>query len=317
MNRLRTYARLLRLPNLPSALADIVLGAFAVAVWKVPGGWLASLLLLPATACLYCAGMAWNDFFDREQDRRERPERPIPSGEVSPREAQQLGLGLMVAGVMFAALAGWAPALVGGKASAAPAVLAVLLVGAIFLYDGVLKTTPLGPVAMGLCRFLNVLLGVSANWGLAWPRGAHLALVVGLYIAGVTWFARREAGVSKKNELIAAACVLLAALLLAVGLPLRVPGPLGVADTREAADSSPLFPYLLAALGFFLAPPVLSAIWKPTPPRVQAAVKRALLGLIVLDAVLATALAGTVGLTLLLLLLPGLYLNRQKRLYAT
>ena len=29
-------------------------------------------------------------------------------------------------------------------------------------YDGVLKNTPLGPVAMGSCRTLNVLLGMSA-----------------------------------------------------------------------------------------------------------------------------------------------------------
>ena len=42
-----------------------------------------------------------------------------------------------------------------------------------------------------------------------------------------------------------------------------------------------------------------------------------LLCLIVLDAVLASALAGTVGLLILVLLVPGLYLNRQKWLYAT
>jgi 4-hydroxybenzoate polyprenyltransferase len=55
----------------------------------------------------------------------------------------------------------------------------------------------------------------------------------------------------------------------------------------------------------------------PTPARVQAAVKQCLLGLVVLDAVLATALAGAVGLLILLLLAPSLYLNRKQWLYAT
>ena len=74
----------------------------------------------------------------------------------------------------------------------APPILAVLLVGSIFLYDGAVKRTWAGPVAMGLCRALNVLLGASASGGLGGLRGFHLAAVVGVYIAGVTWFARTE-----------------------------------------------------------------------------------------------------------------------------
>jgi hypothetical protein len=50
---------------------------------------------------------------------------------------------------------------------------------------------------------------------------------------------------------------------------------------------------------------------------VQAAVKRSLLGLIVLDAVMATGVAGAVGLVILLLLIPIVLLNRQTWLYAT
>ncbi len=41
------------------------------------------------------------------------------------------------------------------------------------------------------------------------------------------------------------------------------------------------------------------------------------MGLILLDMVLATALAGTAGLVLLVLLAPSVYLNRQQWLYAT
>ena len=63
--------------------------------------------------------------------------------------------------------------------------------------------------------------------------------------------------------------------------------------------------------------PVSQAVRTPTPERVQAAVKRCLMGLIILDAVLATALAGKEGLALLLLLVPVLLLSRQRWLYAT
>ncbi len=170
---------------------------------------------------------------------------------------------------------------------------------AIFLYDGWLKRTWAGPLGMGTCRFLNVLLGFSTASGtLAW--GVLPATVVGMYIVGVTWFARTEARQSKRSSLRGAALVMLAALLLALPLPAPLPP-----DT-----AAPVFPYLLVALGFFVGLPVHRAIVQPSPARVQAAVKRAIFGLIVLDAVLATALAGNAGLVILLLLLPAATLGR-------
>jgi len=304
MSRAQTYAQLVRLPNLPTALADICLGALATRA--LPGHWLPFLLLLPASGCLYSGGMVWNDFFDVDQDRSERPGRPIPSGRVSRREAGLFGAGLLAAGVLLAVLAGLSQALVADGASRLPAVLACLLVGCIFLYDGWLKRAAPGPVAMGSCRALNVLLGVSACGSLA-PPGMHLAAVVGLYIVGVTWFARTEARVSNRSALKGAAGVMLAALLLAIPLPVTAP----------AASSSFLFPYLLVGLGFAVGLPVSRAVADPSPVNVQAAVKRAIFALVLLDAVLATACAGAAGLLILLLLTPSLYLSRRRWLYAT
>lgn len=295
MTDLRTYAQLLRLPNLPTALADICLGALAAQA--LPEHGLAFAALLLASACLYSSGMVWNDYFDQEQDRRERPFRPLPSGRVSSRHAVQLGAGLLVAGVVFALLAGRASFIV-----------AVALMLAILAYDGWLKPTWAGPLAMGTCRFLNVLLGVSACGSLVWPQGAHLALVVGLYIVGVTWFARTEARLSNQNVLRGAAMVMLLSLLLALPLPVFLP---------EGQHSSFLFPYLLVGLGFFVGVPVVRAIDNPVPSLVQDAVKRSLMALILLDTVLATATAGLAGLLILVLLAPSLYLNRKSWLYAT
>ncbi|HTU93445.1 MAG TPA: UbiA family prenyltransferase [Gemmataceae bacterium] len=291
----RAYAQLARLPNLPTALADICLGVLAAGALPQHGLAFASLLL--ASACLYSAGMVWNDYFDQEQDRRERPFRPLPSGRISPRQAIQLGAALLMAGVLLA--------LPAGRTSL---VIAVCLAAAILAYDGWLKHTWAGPLAMGTCRFLNVLLGLSACGSLLWPRGAHLALIVGLYIVGVTWFARTEARTSNHNALRGAAAVMLVSLLLALPLPAFLP---------EGQHSSFLFPYLLVGLGFLVGAPVVRAINNPAPSPVQDAVKRSLMALILLDTVLATATAGIIGLVILFLLAPSLYLNRKSWLYAT
>jgi 4-hydroxybenzoate polyprenyltransferase len=295
----RAYAQLVRLPNVFTALADICLGWLAALGAGTPETrWPSFVLLLCASALLYSAGMVWNDFFDVEQDRRERPFRPLPSRRISRQSAAFLGTALLLGGLGFGALAGcfntdapWMALLISG-----------LLVAAILLYDAWLKRTWFGPLAMGTCRFLNVLLGltVAAGTDLAWGARIYIAAVVGLYIVGVTWFARTEARISKKNQLAGAGSVMAAALVLALPLPLCT------ADET----SSVLFPYLLVALGFLIGVPATQAIAEPKPARVQLAVKRALLGLVVLDAVLATALSGATGLLILILLFPVLYLGR-------
>jgi 4-hydroxybenzoate polyprenyltransferase len=287
-----------RLPNGFTALADIALGwCGALAAGTPWTRWPSFALLLGASACLYSAGMVWNDFFDVDQDRRERPFRPLPSGRIARRTAGLLGAVLVLSGVLLAGLAGWGM----GRFFGAPLALAGLLVAAILLYDGWLKRTWAGPFAMGACRLLNVLLGLSvAADSLRWGPRVFLALVVGVYIVGVTWFARTEARASRRSALAGGALVMLAALVLALAVPVWfAPG-----------SSSVLFPYLLVGLGFLVGLPVGWAMSEPTPTRVQRAVKRAILGLVVLDAVLATALVGVWGLLLLVLLVPALYLGR-------
>jgi 4-hydroxybenzoate polyprenyltransferase len=308
------YAQLVRLPNVFTAMADIGMAALVARALPAHAG--AVVLLLLASSCLYCAGMVWNDYFDLEQDKRERPFRPLPSGRVTPRAAAALGSALLAAGVAFAALAG----LLGEGFRPVPVILAVLLVVSILLYDGVLKRTGAGPVAMGTCRFLNVLLGLSAVPGATGPAEVLLAAVVGLYIVGVTWFARTEAVASDSWALTGAAAVLFTALVLALAVP-AVGRPVPRGDTSsplvflQIGLGQFLFPYLLVAFAFYLGLPIAQAISRPAPERVQAAVKRCVLGLVLLDAILAASLAGTPGLFLALLLLPASYLGR--RVYST
>jgi 4-hydroxybenzoate polyprenyltransferase len=308
------YAQLVRLPNVFTAMADI--GMAALASGALPEHTAAVALLVLASSCLYCAGMVWNDYFDLEQDRRERPFRPLPSGRISSGSAARLGIVLLAAGVGFAALAG----LLGDSFRPAPIIVAFLLVVTILLYDGLLKRTGAGPVAMGTCRFLNVLLGLSALPGGITVGGVLLAVVVGVYIVGVTWFARTEAVSSNQIQLTAAASVMLTALVVALAVPV-VGKPVARGDTSDLLTFAQiglgqfLFPYLLVVFGFYVGVPVVRAIRRPLPERVQPAVKRAVLGLVLLDATLAASLAGTPGLLLALLLLPASALGR--RVYST
>lgn len=302
--RLLTLAQLVRLPNVFTVWADIGMGALvtgALPERAVPFG-----LIVLASTCLYWAGMVWNDFFDVEQDAKERPFRPLPSGRVKRFTAGVFGAFLLGAGFACAA----AVSMVYRHHAIPPCVVAGCLVFLILAYDSWLKRTWLGPLAMGGCRFFNVLLGLSLASNMPFSVSFTLALVVGMYVAGVTWFARTEARTSSQNVLTAAAGVMFAALLLALAVP-------GVAESShfDSARTSVFFPYLLVALGFYLSLPVSRAIANPQPARVQATVKRALLGLILLDATLATSLAGTEAILLALLVLPAVYLGRW--LYST
>jgi 4-hydroxybenzoate polyprenyltransferase len=289
----------LRIPNVFTAVADIAIGG--IFAWKSDPegfGWFAYLLICLSSACLYASGMAWNDFFDVEQDRRERPFRPIPSGRIARRTAAAVAGFLQVVGLLFAVSA----CVLHGVPNWTPAAIAMILVGTILMYDGWLKGTAVGPLAMGACRFLNVLFGLSlvSNEAFGWNGRLYLAGVVGIYITGVTWFARTEAATSSTRALTAASGVMLAALCMVLALP------------TIATQSAPsiVFPYLLVALGFWIGIPIEKAIRKPAPSAVQKAVKRCLIGLVILDAVLATAVAGIEGLLILVLLLPVLYLGR-------
>ena len=303
--------RLVRLPALPSALADVAMGAIAcgaLASSRPSSWWGAFAAMLGASACIYTSGMAFNDVFDADEDARERPERPIPSGHISRNAAFRVAAALMAAGVGLASLSGFLLTQAEVLSSPLiPHVLAGSLCVAVLAYDARLKHTAAGPVAMGACRFLNVLLGVTLA---GWPNvnlGLHLASVVGLYIVGVTWFARTESATSSKSALTAAATVMFAALALALPLPTHKPP-----DTASVA-----FPYLLVATGLLLALPVTRAIDDPSPRIVQNGVRRSLMLLIALDAALATATGGTWGVVILALMLPSLWLNTRKRMSAT
>ncbi|MET8879637.1 SCO3242 family prenyltransferase [Streptomyces rubiginosohelvolus] len=146
--RLRAWAELLRVSALFSVPGDALAGAAAVG--RRPGR--GTALAVGASLCLYEAGMALNDWADRDEDAVDRPHRPIPSGRISPAAALGAAGVLTAAGLALAARAG-RPALT----------VATGLAATVWAYDLHLKHTKAGPAAMAAARSLDLLLGATAT----------------------------------------------------------------------------------------------------------------------------------------------------------
>lgn len=170
----RDFAELVRAPAALSVPGDAIAGATAAGTLSAATAGIAA-----ASVCLYLGGMAANDWADRELDAVERPERPIPSGRVSPQTALKVAGGLTAAGVALAGLAG------GRKTFA----LATGLAAAVWAYDMRWKNTAAGPAGMALCRGLDVLMGASTGR----VRDAiRPAAVVAAHTYAVTALSRKE-----------------------------------------------------------------------------------------------------------------------------
>lgn len=311
---MRAYLELIRLPNVFTAMADVMLGYLLThAVLRPP---LTFMLLLASSSLLYSAGMVLNDLFDVMIDMRERPNRPLPSGRVHLRAAKRLGVSLLLSGVAL----GWAVSIAGflqgGPLQVRSGLAATLLAASVVAYDRYLKRTALGPVAMGTCRLLNVLLGASAAdevYSSIWhPMVWLVALGVGVYIVGVTWFARSEARESNRAQLALAMSVMAAGIALLAWFPSWADEHLSVDSLPAEAWRIGMGWYLLwAALGVIILRRCALAVIDPSAARVQTAVKNCILSLIVLDAAACFAVRGIFWATMILVLIvPAMLLSR-------
>lgn len=284
---LRGYLQLCRPANLPTAAADILAG-LAIAGFLTPeaissagyGPFLLMLIgLVAASILLYAGGVVLNDVFDAELDRVERPERPIPSGRVQRSGAAWFGAALLVSGVLLAALV--------GKSSG---FIAAALAAGILIYDGIAKKYAfLGPLFMGICRGLNLWLGMSL---LAFDQAVHYIWIPVAYVFAITMVSRGEVRGSSRIPLILA-MLLYALAVFSVG---------SMIGTRAGGIG-----WWLLFLAFFAAMvylPLFRAYRTNTPPNIRLAVKGGVLGLIAMDAAWVAGFAGIVQALVVLSLLP-------------
>lgn len=276
------YARLLRLSNGPTALADVWMG-YAVVSGSLEPEWplvAASMISL----CFYHGGMALNDAIDAERDAIENRGRPIAEGHMSRRTAFLLWSCLLLGGLVASEFVG-----------TSTLVVTICLMLFIVAYNGPAKRTILGPPLMGACRGANGLLGMTAAGVASGPPLYAIPLGLILYITGVTLYARDEAAGPKRSQ-------------LAVGASISLVGVVWLAIFTTAGDGVNAKP--IAILGFWAAVALMAtrgmvaAILQPTSRNVGRGVGIAIQGLVVIDATLAALYAGPVAGLAILALLP-------------
>lgn len=181
----QTCLALGRVSNLPTVwtntLAGVILAGSSPSDWRI-------LLLIVGMSLAYTGGMFLNDAFDRDIDAKERPERPIPSGEVSSSSVFFAGYAMLAAAVLLIGFCALAPGGGGWRA----VIAAVALCAAIVLYNAWHKGNPFSPLVMGLCR---MLVYITAGWAV--DTHVSIGLYVGAfallcYLIGLTYTAKQE-----------------------------------------------------------------------------------------------------------------------------
>ncbi len=283
----------MRLPNVFTAWADVAMGFLITRSQFTVDDRLPLGLLIAASSSLYMAGTALNV-----------PSTPslTPGSGRSGRfhrggsrwRRREAGWSLLVIGIALAMAAGVV------VQSVWPAVAGLVLAGCVVLYDRWLKPTPFGPLGMGLCRTLNVVLGMSAATVTLESVHGMAAAAIGVFIVGVTWFSRSEAEKSRRGWLLAALVVILGGLGLMAWMPAWAePGTLVV----DAGQSR--WQMLMGLLAAFIGFRSLVAIADPSPRSVQAAVRQGIQTLVFLDAAAVFAFHGPyLTLWVLLLIVP-------------
>jgi 4-hydroxybenzoate polyprenyltransferase len=265
MARVAGWFRLLRPANLVTSGADVLTGFLLV---DAPRGHLLWPLL--ASVGLYAGGVVLNDYFDRTLDATERPERPIPSGLISSRSAAVVGFSLLAAAVAVAFLA-----------SPLTGVIAIAIVLGVLAYDAGMKHHALGPLVMGSCRGLNLLLGLAAAPALL-PHLWFLPLLPLAYISGITLLSRGEV-MGGTHRTSAVALILFAGVIVAAAA-LHLSQPSGL------LAMTPFLLLLVVKAGV----PLWRAYRHPYATYIRGGVHAGVVSLIVLDAALAAGHAGVI-----------------------
>lgn len=280
--------RLARPANVVTAVSDILAG-IAISGYLSPANTtglsgLPIAALIISTMGLYGGGVVWNDVFDAALDAKERPERPIPSGTVTQTEAALWGGLLLFIGIISAGF-------VHPGFFSLSTILAIAIAVSALLYDKWFKHHFVaGPFAMGLCRGLNLLLGISIVPDVLLTYGL-LGLVPIIYIAAITVISRGEVHGGGKKALYFALALysIVIAALVAFAIP------------KGQLTTAVIF---VAAFSAMIIPPLIKAIRQPIGPLIGRAVKSGVLALILMNAAWAAAFGLPYFACVIVLLLP-------------
>ncbi|HXI01360.1 MAG TPA: UbiA-like protein EboC [Sphingobacteriaceae bacterium] len=264
MNKLIGYLRLMRPANIVTSIADVLAG---IAISGILSNELfSSDYLLPiiflclSTACLYGGGVVFNDVFDADLDKIERPERAIPSGMIGLKQAAILGSVLLITGIVLALVSSWISCL-----------LAFLIAFFALTYNKWGKHNALlGPLNMGMCRGLNLLLGISIL-STALNEWFFLGAIPVIYIYSITMISRGEVHGGNRSNLYMASFL----YLMVIG---------SVLYFSFIREKLPLTLIFMMPFFWMIFKPLIKAIKDPVGKNIGQAVKAGVISLILLDA---------------------------------
>ncbi len=313
--QLRAWAQLVRVPNTLTACADVLAG-FTLAAgtwWQISGFAPALVVVSLASICLYWAGMILNDVNDVVADRAQGRNGPLVRGDIAVGTAHKAAWALLLFGV---ALAGYSAYLLPTSKITTPywmvITIASLLAAAIVAYDSPLKATPMGPPLMGICRGLNLLVGISlgacVEWQVEWDWPSIVLATLGHvgFVTGITLAARREGFLQQSSR------------RLIWSWSVSVMGIASIAlcswwtrDKYLRLEPHTWFPILVGLLALPWLRRALVSIQSPGIGTLVPAIKQAILSIIFLDAAIALQFGGNVpGLVVCGLAIPTLALSR-------
>ena len=184
------YLLLIRAPNLFTVPSNILSGYFATTLLG-DANITQLLLLIFSSIFLYVAGIILNDYFDIIVDRKERPNRPLASGQITKRSALLIATASIVAGNGLSWSVSWNSF-----------IISFCLTIVVFIYNYWLKRNRAGnPLTMGSARFLNVLLGGSSALGLVTKMDLTLVFIgycLFLYTASISLLSMKEVSTGER-----------------------------------------------------------------------------------------------------------------------
>ncbi|BBM83272.1 UbiA family prenyltransferase [Candidatus Uabimicrobium amorphum] len=188
MSQFIAYLKMSRVSNLPTVWGNCLLAMTAIGNFT----WSHFAMVSAICSLFYVAGMILNDVCDSEIDRKERPQRPIPSGIVKRHTALLVATLILLSAIFIYEFIYAYPSL---WQTLAPLALAAVIV----LYDVWHKGNNFSPFIMAACRFMVYIVAALSIASYPTQNIIVMAAVAASYIVGLTYMAMQENLYKVKN----------------------------------------------------------------------------------------------------------------------
>ncbi|WOO41492.1 UbiA family prenyltransferase [Rubellicoccus peritrichatus] len=250
MNVFEVHLRLARASNLPTVWSNVLCAAILVGVTDPQ----TLTLLFIASSMLYTGGMYLNDWCDAAFDSKHRPERPIPSNQISRNAVLACSVGWLGGGFLLGLLL-----------NPQAIIWAAALVVFIVWYDINHKQNRMSPLIMAACRASlypwTATICIGHTPAIVWLSAGAIFC----YVVGLSYVAR---GIKSSKALLIASLI-----ALSVPVILYLPAPFIQTDT-----------WIWLTMAIFILWTIYSllGLWRK-PPNIDFTISGLLAGIIWVD----------------------------------